>query len=121
MSRDMIICRVQFAHDMFSKRLRFLKCAIIFTNRIIINEGSIVENEFRAVLVVDNDKSVCEVICKTLKEILLEAVIFGCCCPLGCPRLASRLYFDVAVCDIDMPGLYGDKLINMLRSMPASR
>ncbi|OGS34013.1 MAG: hypothetical protein A2293_02630 [Elusimicrobia bacterium RIFOXYB2_FULL_49_7] len=70
---------------------------------------------FRAVLIVDDEKTVCEYLGKLISDHFSNILVVCCSSPERAIRLTEMLYFDVVMCDVQMDILRGDQLINALR------
>ena len=79
--------------------------------KIFINKKSNVYSPFSGILVVDDDKSFCHMLCKSIESSIENCLIIGCVGAETALTLCQNIYFDVILCDINMPNMYGDELI----------
>lgn len=87
---------------------------------ILVNKKSNVYNPFSAILVVDDDKSFCKMLCKSIESFIENCLIIGCAGPETALGLCQNIYFDVILCDINMPNMYGDELISRVKKLSPS-
>jgi DNA-binding response OmpR family regulator len=63
----------------------------------------------------DDDEPLGRMLCKSITAKHKNVLAFGRYDPHEALSLAGKLYLDVLICDIHMPGLFGDKIIQSMK------
>jgi len=82
---------------------------------LFVNSTSDTEGDFSVVLMVDDDEMLLQMLCASVVEQYPNLLVLGVVFPEQVREIISLLYFDVFVSDINMPGLWGDKLITYVK------
>lgn len=78
---------------------------------IYVNKNADLIQEFTSALVIDDDATLCRMLCISLAVDFKNAVVLGLSRPEPSIEIINRLCLDLLITDINMPGLWGDKVI----------
>jgi CheY-like chemotaxis protein len=82
---------------------------------LFVHPESNIFEDFRSAVVIDDEAMVCRMMCETVADRFRNTLVFGFCFPEAGQRLVNRLYVDLVISDINMPGLWGDRIIAHVR------
>jgi response regulator RpfG family c-di-GMP phosphodiesterase len=85
--------------------------------KFFINPDSDLLGEVNNVIVIDDDESVCKMLCHTIIADCANTAVLECTKPETGSKLLEKIYFDAVVCDINMPNMFGDKVIGHIKSL----
>ena len=84
---------------------------------IFAHPDSNIFEEFSAVVVLDDDAMLCRMMCESLADRFRNTVVLGFIHPETSLPVINQLYFDIVISDINMPGLWGDKIIAQVKNI----
>lgn len=84
---------------------------------ILINPVSDFDREFRTVLIVDDTKEMADVLAEQVAASFSNVLAFTCYDPRIALEFIKHIYLDMIICDIDMPHIKGNKIIDAIKQM----